>query len=285
MSSIASEFHVLHQERLRSFIFPREHGAWGILLVPLVTGAWIGFAPGREILPLILFVTASLALFCLRTPLEIWLETSPLRAQTPTERRAVVSSISAYAAVAVIALVFLLGHERAYGLLPLGAVVGALFLAHAALKKHGRQTRMTAQLIGSLGLTSTAAGAYYVVAGQFDSKALMLWGANWLFAANQILFVQLRIHSARAAGLAEKFARGKSFLVAQLLTVLLLVAAWRVGGLPGAAALAFAPALIRGFWWFLRRPAPLEIYRLGYGELANALAFGVLFILAFQVRR
>lgn len=283
MSSIASEFHVLHQERLRSFIFPREHGAWGILLVPLVTAAWIGFGTGRGILPLILFVVASLALFCLRTPLEIWLETSPLRAQTPAERHVALYSVVAYAAVAVIALIFLLGHEHAYGLLPLGAVVGALFLAHAGLKKLGRQTRMSAQLIGSLGLTSTAAGAYYVVAGQFDSKALLLWGANWLFAANQIQFVQLRIHSARAAGLAEKVARGKSFLAAQLLTMLLLAAAWRVGGLPGAAALAFAPALIRDLLWLLRRPAPLEINRLGYGELANALAFGVLFILGFQV--
>jgi len=54
--------------------------------------------------------------------------------------------------------------------------------------------------------------------------------------------------------------------------------------LPVAAALAFAPALIRGFLWFLRRPAPLEIYRLGYGELANALAFGALFILGFQLQ-
>lgn len=284
MSSLASEFHMLHQERLRSFVFPREHGAWGILLVPLVTAAWIGFAPGRGILPLIFFVAASLALFCLRAPAEIWLGTSPLRAQTPAERHAVISSIFVYAVIAVVSLAFLLGHEHAYGLLPLGAVVGALFLAQAALKKLGRQSRMAAQLIGSLGLTSTAAGAYYVVAGQFDSKALVLWGANWLFAANQIQFVQLRIHSARAAGRAEKSPRGKSFLAAQLVTVVLLVAAWRVGGLPAAAALAFTPALIRGFLWFLRPPAPLEIYRLGYGELANALAFGALFILGFQVQ-
>jgi len=275
---------MLQQERLRSLVLPREHGAWGILLVPLVTGAWIGFETGRGILPLILFLVASLALFCLRAPAEIWLETSPLRAQTPAERHAVIYSILAYAVIATVALAFLLGHEHAYGLLILGAVVGALFIAQALLKKLGRQTRMTAQLLGSLGLTSTAAGAYYVVAGQYDLKALILWGANWLFAANQIQFVQLRIHSARAAGSAEKFSRGKSFLVAQLVTVILLVAAWRVGGLPGAAGLAFAPALIRGFLWFLRPPAPLEIYRLGYGELANALAFGVLFILGFQVR-
>ncbi len=284
MSSLASEFHMLQQERLRALVFPREHGAWGILLVPLVTGAWIGFETGRGILPLILFLVASLALFCLRAPAEIWLQTSPLRAQTSAERHAVHYSILAYGGLAAIALAFLLGHERAYGLLPLGAVVGALFLAQAGLKKLGRQTRMTAQLMGSLGLTSTAAGAYYVVTEQYDLKALALWGANWLFAANQIQFVQLRIHSARADGRAEKLARGKSFLASQLVTVILLLAAWRVGGLPGAAALAFAPALIRGFLWFLRPPAPLEIYRLGYDELANALAFGALFILGCQVR-
>ncbi|MFB3920975.1 MAG: YwiC-like family protein [Terriglobia bacterium] len=283
MSSMASEFHPLHHERLRSFVFPREHGAWGMLLVPFMTGAWIGFAGGRGFYPLILFLAASLALFCLRTPLEIWLQTSPLRAQTPVERQAVAYSIFAYAALATAAVGILLGYERAYGLLALGAVVGVLFGAQAILKKLGRQTRMTAQLIGSLGLTSTAAGAYYVVAGQFDSRALVLWGANWLFAANQIHSVQVRIHSARAASRAEKFARGNGFLAAQVLTILLLAAAWRLGGLPGAAALAFAPSLIRGFLWFLRRPAPLEIYRLGYGELANALIFGVLFILGFQL--
>jgi len=284
MSSLASEFHLLQQERLRSLVFPREHGAWGILLVPLVTGAWIGFETGRGILPLLLFLVACLALFCLRTPAEIWLEPSPLRAQRPAERQAVLYSIFAYAALATVAVAYLLGHDRAYGLLILGAVVGALFIAQALLKKLGRPTRMTAQLIGSLGLTSTAAGAYYVVTGRLDSQAWVLWGANWLFAANQIQFVQLRIHSARAAGLAEKFARGRIFLAAQFLTLILLVAAWRAGGLPGAAALAFAPALIRGFLWFLRRPAPLEIYRLGYGELANALAFGALFILGFQLQ-
>jgi hypothetical protein len=283
MSTVASEFHLLPQGRLRSLVFPREHGAWGILLVPLVTGAWIGLTTGRGFFPLILFITASLALFCLRTPAEIWLETSPLRPQTPAERHAVLVSIFAYAAIAAIALGLLLGRERATGLLLLGAVVGVLFVAQALLKKLRRQTRMAAQLLGSLGLTSTAAGAYYVVTGRFDATALILWGANWLFAANQIHFVQLRIHSARASGPADKLARGKGFLAGEMITAGLLLAAWRTGGLPGAAALAFAPALLRGLFWFLRRPAPLEIYRLGYSELAHALAFGVLLILGFHL--
>ena len=284
MSSVASELHTLQPARLRSFVWPREHGAWGILLVPLVTGGWIGLFSGRGISALLLFGVASLALFCLRTPVEIWLETSPLRPQTPTERQAVFYSIVAYASLAGVALTVLLWRERAYGLLILGAAVGGLFLAQAVLKRLGRKTRMTAQLIGSLGLTSTAAGAYYVITGQFDARALILWGANWLFAANQIHFVQLRIHAARASGPAVKFARGKGFLASELLAGVVLILAWRADLLPGAALLAFAPIFARGLLWFFRAPAPLAIHRLGYTELAHALAFGVLFILGFYLR-
>jgi hypothetical protein len=284
MSSVASELHTFQRARLRSFVWPREHGAWGILLVPLVTGGWIGLFSGRGISSLLLFGVASLALFCLRTPAEIWLQTSPLRPQTPTERQAVLYSIVAYASLAGGALAILLWRERAYGLLILGATVGGLFLAQAVLKKLGRETRMTAQLVGSLGLTSTAAGAYYVVTGQFDARALVLWGVNWLFAANQIHFVQLRIHAARASGPAAKFARGKGFLASELLAGVLLILAWRADLLPGAALLAFAPILARGFLWFFRRPTPLAIHRLGYSELAHALAFGALFILGFYLR-
>ena len=117
MSSVASSLNSLPAERLRSFVLPREHGAWGILLVPLVTGAWIGFATGRGILPLILFLIASLALFCLRTPLEIRLGTSPLRAQTPSEGLVVLSSIFVYATLAAFAVGWLLWREHADGLL------------------------------------------------------------------------------------------------------------------------------------------------------------------------
>lgn len=256
-----------------------------MLLVPLVTGAWIGYLTGRGILALVLFALASLALFCLRTPAEIWLETSPLRPQTRTERQGVLYSILAYAAVATLALGTLLRQGHAYGLLVLGAVVGMLFLMQATLKKLGRQNRMTAQLIGSLGLTSTAAGAYYVVTGQLDLRALILWGANWLFAANQIHYVQLRIYTARASSRAEKVAHGKSFLAGEALTLFLLILAWRAGGLPGPALLSFGPVLTRGLLWFIRRPAPLAIHRLGFSELAHALTFGILFILGFQLYR
>jgi len=142
---------------------------------------------------------------------------------------------------------------------------------------------MMAQLTGALGLTSTAAGAYYLASGTFGPTAVAVWGANWLLAVNQIHYVQVRIRSARAATRGEKLARGRSFLLAEMLTLLLLTFAWRAGWLPALALWAFAPLLVRGWAWFCTRPRPLEVRRLGASELLLALVFGVLFILGFQI--
>jgi len=280
---MTSELHTLHGARMRSFVLPREHGAWGILLIPLVSGGWIGYEAGARIAPLLLFAVAALALFCLRTPAEIWLETSPLRAQTAAEKRTVLLSIGVYASLAATALFVLIWRERAALLLVLGAAVAALFVAQGILKKLSRRNRMLAQLVGALGLTSTAAGAYYVVTGNLDATAMVVWGLNWLFAANQIHFVQLRIRAPRAATLAEKLNEGRRFLAGEALTVLILLLAWRLGGLPGAAAWAFGPVLARGLVWFFRQPTPLGIHRLGFSELAHALTFGALLILGFHL--
>jgi YwiC-like protein len=279
-----SELRVSNSSRRRLLTFPREHGAWGILLVPLATGAALGFHSASQILPLILFTLAALALFCLRTPAEAWLAASPLRPQNASERRVVFYSIAAYAAAAGIALSVLILWQHAYDLLVLGAIVAAIFGVQAVLKKLGRETRTSAQWIGATGLTSTAAAAYYVAAGKFGSAALVLWAVNWLFAANQIHFVQLRIHAARAVERREKLARGRNFLLGEFLTILLLAFGWRAGYLPALALLAFAPILLRGlFWIFSSRATPLEVRRLGQSELAHAIAFGVLLVLAFSL--
>jgi hypothetical protein len=283
MSSLATGAYSLQTERLRWFVLPREHGAWGILLVPLVTGAWIGFSEGARVLPLLFFLTASLSLFCLRTPAEVWLGTSPLRAQSPAERWVVVYSIFAYATLVALAVGWLLWRERAYGLLLVGGAAAMFFITQAGLKRLGRGARMAAQLVGAIGLTSTAAGAYYVVTGRLDRTALILWAANWLFAANQIHFVRVRIHGARATTRSEKLARGGWFLLAEAMTALLLMGTWRLGFLPGLAGLAFAPVLIRGVRWFFQANAPLAIHRLGFTELAHAVAFGVLFIVGYTI--
>jgi len=261
-------------------LWPREHGAWGMLLVPLAVGATVGAMHGGALSPLVVFLLASLALFCLRTPVEALLGASAVRAQRGTERPWVVLAAGVYGALAAISLTLLFRHGQNRGLLLLGAAAAASFGIQAGLRKLGRSTRISSQVLGAIGLTSTAAGAYYVTTGHLDVRAFELWGANWLFAANQILFVQLRLHAARTEGVSQRLAAGWHALLGIGITIALLFVAFEAGTMPKRAVLAYHPMILRNLWWYFQKPKPLNVRRLGIRELISAVVFGAIFIIA-----
>ena len=271
------------RERRHALIVPREHGAWGLLLVPMITGAGLAFRESRNILPFVLLLTSALALFWLRTPFESLLGTSPMRAQTKDERRTVIFSIAILASIAALGLGTLLWAGRNASLWWIGAAAGAAFAGQALLKKFGRRTRMLSQIVGTIGLTASAPAAYYVVTGKFDVTAWTLWIVNLVFAGNQIHYVQLRLHTARVEGFRSRLARGWAFAAGQLLLTAGLTVACVGGLLPQFASLAFAPLLFRGWFYFIQRPAPLVVRKLGWSELAQAVAFCVLLVVTFSI--
>jgi hypothetical protein len=254
-----------------------------MLLVPLATGAVLGRPGADRIVLLLLLAVAALGLFCARTPLEAWLGISPCRVQNPRERRVILHSIYIYTSVSLGALAILLWQIRSSGLFLVGAAAATAFLVQAILKSRGRQTRMAAQLVGSIGLTATAAAAYYVASGRLDTTALVIWAANWVFAANQILYVQTRIRSARATTFDERLTQGKWLILGEIVMALALVLAWRKGWLPNLALLAFAPVLWRRLSWFFSSASRLQIRRLGVSELIHAVIFAALLIAGFQI--
>ena len=278
---MAAHISTVPSSRLRAMVVPREHGAWGMMLVPLATGAVVAARTGINSPGLVVLFIAAMSLFWLRTPLESWMGTSAIKAQTDYERGLLTKAIVAIGAVAAGNLLALFwdGHNR--GLLIIGAIAALAFAAQAGVKKLGRKGRMPAQIIGAIGLTSTAAAAYYVATGQLDRTALALWLANWLFAADQIHFVQVRIHSSRAQTFAEKLRPGFFFLVAQTGLIAMIVAACRLRFFPAAIAIAFLPILLRGTIWFARGRQPLDVHKLGFSELAQALLFAALLCAAF----
>jgi YwiC-like protein len=262
--------------RTRALVVPREHGAWGLLFVPLLTGVAVGAASAQSVLPLIWFSIAALALFWLRTPVESLLGTTPLSVQTSGERKIAVTVSVALAATAFAALAALLWNGRSAELMLFGAVAALAFMAQTLIMRLGRKRRMTALIVGAIGLTCTAPAAYYLATVSLDRRAWWLWMANWLFAVNQIHFVQLRIHAARVATFEEKCSRGWGFFLGQVLLIMTLIAATVLRFLPGLVALAFLPALARGFAWFFRGPQPLNVKSLGWSEMRQGVVFGIL---------
>jgi len=158
------------KQRRRALIVPREHGAWGMLLVPLVTGAAVGLMADGRVAPVLLLTTAVLALFWLRTPVESWLGTSAVRVQTKHELQLVQSVALPVAALAAVSLCALFWRGKNRELISVGMIAGAAFLVQLVLKQFGRSTRMVAELIGALALTSTAPAAYCVATGRLDKR-------------------------------------------------------------------------------------------------------------------
>jgi hypothetical protein len=277
---MAAHISTAHTSRMRTMVIPREHGAWGMLLVPLATGAVAAAGSGINGSALVLFVVAAMSLFWLRTPVESWLGTSPIKAQNAHERKVVLRTILGIAALALVSVAALLWSGNR-GLILIGAIAVLAFAAQAGVKKLGRKGRMPAQIIGAIGLTSTAAAAYYVATGRLDRTAIALWLANWLFAGDQIHFVQLRIHSSRASTFDEKLQQGLPFLLSQIALIAFVLGACWLSFFPRAAAVAFLPVLLRGTFWFLRKRQPLDVHKLGFTELGHSLLFGALLCTAF----
>jgi len=191
--------------------------------------------------------------------------------------------IAAVGLVAVVSITALLWNGQRSGLLTIGTIAASAFMMQAGIKKLGRKGRMPAQIIGAIGLTSTAAGAYYVATGELDRTAVALWLANWLFAADQIHFVRVRIRGSRAATSGEKMKQGLPFLLGQVDLIGVILAACRFGFLPAAMAVAFVPVLLRGTLWFVRRHRALDVHKLGFSELTQAVVFGALLSVSFFV--
>jgi len=269
--------------RRQSLIFPREHGAWGILLVPLFTGASVGLLAGGRTCQLASLSIAVLALFLLRTPVESWMGTAPVRARTHDEVALVRNAALVLAVVSLIALMWLFWRGWNPGLLWIGAAAGAAFLAQTVIKRAGRKNRTAAQVVGAAGLTAVAPAAYYVVTGHLNGTAGSVWVANLLFAANQIQFVQLRIRAAHVLKSNQKLSIGRGFLGGQLVLMGLLALACSNHLFRWYAAMAFLPVLSRGFAWFFAASEPLVIHVLGRRELVHAGVFGFLLVLGLQL--
>jgi hypothetical protein len=270
---------------LLKILIPREHGSWGMWLVPLLSGALVGarFASthnsGNPALPVFWFLMASMSAFLVYQPLEVLLGLSLLRLHTRSERKLTVLWTFGCFGLGVVSLVHLMRAGR-QGLLWLAAL-GAVCFAIRWLFGNKRPLRVSKQVLGALALTSTAAGSYYVATGAFNREGLLLWLAFWVFSATQIEFVQLCIRTANANSPAQKLGTGRAILLLHIFLVLAAVVATASGQAPLLFSTAFVPSLIRFVLWIRRPPQKINFRSLGFAELFQNLLFASITTLAF----
>lgn len=271
---------------------PAEHGAWGILLAPLVCAAAVA---GAWNLPLLLCVITIISLFLLRGSLE-----APAKGSNSAGILTLPHSVLAVLALASgAALVF---RFQRTALLTLSAIAAALYLLQRWLVRSHRQNAsekrsLAAELVGAVLLSLAAPAAWITARGSLLDRpaeihwsaapGVMLWLLNLLFFLGGILYVKYRVRGLLAHrefhSMRERLAFAWPVFAYYALLVCFLTA-WIVRDPRAAAfALAFAPSIVRahGLLFHLGRRFPIR--QLGWSEVAHSAVFALLLILAFRL--
>ncbi|HZD07453.1 MAG TPA: YwiC-like family protein [Candidatus Limnocylindrales bacterium] len=261
-------------------LVPREHGTWGLLLFPLISGAIVGYrAQNASLQPALWFLLTALSAFLIYQPLESLLGFSLIKTRSQRQQRVAIISVIAFAVIATAGVLELFHLRRGlvlgFGLAALGCFGVRLLLGSS------RRMRVPRQLIGALGLSSTAAGAYYAATGRIDWTSILLWLASWLFAAGQIEYVHLRISAPQVRPRRQKLRSSMAVCFLHLLMIGASITAAFAGFAPLLLALAFVPSVVRLSIWLVRPWRPLGIHILGVSELLQGLLFNILLIGAF----
>ena len=229
---------------------PREHGAWGILLIPFATA--VGVA-GVFDLKVALLLGSILSFYVARTSF----------LKRDFQWTFVLLAVSA-GCTAPLLLTW-----KLWWLVAFGGVAGLL-----AFRKTERG--ITMQLLAVSGLTLTAPAAWYVATGQLNQRAWWLWLLNVLYFAGGVFYVKMHVSAAirrqRLETITERIRFGASTLIYYGALAGAGVALWPVG-------LAYAPVVARAVIGVMRLSPTLRIKRLGWTEVVYSIAFaGVLIV-------
>jgi hypothetical protein len=264
--------------------FPREHGAWGMLLIPVVvTAAALGAWPAR----MWLLLLCATAVFLARTALEVLLGMEEKRRRPEAhDWRWAAMGLAIYGGAAAATAAPLLPHfglERGAALAGAGGLLSAVYFG--LLRHYGRKT-LGGEFFGVAVLTLTAPAAAYLIA--YDTTlALRFWAINYLFFVSGLLYVKVKLEARKrnlpVNTLAERLEHGWPVLVYHVLLAAFVAAMVYGRWMPGLAVVAFAPVVARAFWGVLRWERRLSLPRLGVSELVHSLAFAALLGAAFHL--
>jgi len=262
---------VPHSPVRAAVLWPREHGAWGLLIAPLLLGTIVGLrsALEGESAPRwgawSALIVAAFSLFLLRTPLEARAGHGAMRIANQAERRAAGTRILLFGLWALVSSASVLA------LLPVIPVLlaGALAAAAYASGWNTFTSKRQAQTLVALAMAAGAPLACIALAGASTQIALVLLASAAVIATNQVSYVHLQVATLRRGGdgRAARWRSGWGFFLFHTVITIASLLAVRSALLAPIAVVGLAPLLVRGYWHFVRAGDRLSFRRLGFTEL------------------
>jgi len=260
---------------------PAEHGAWVLLLGPLLIGL---FAGGRWSIVSLYLIVAALCAFLARQPV-----TLAIKAATGRRDRDVLPAaglwIALYGALGALHVSGLVLRGFGYVLyLALPAVpVFGWYLWLVSRREERRQWLVEIIAAGVLALAAPA--AFWVGVGRPDPAGWLLWALTWAQSSASIVHAYLRLAQRgldRRPAPTECWRMGRAALFVTSLNLVFAVGLGFSLGVSHWLAVPFTLQWLETLWGITHPAVGLKPKAIGYRQLAVSTLFTLLFILAWR---
>lgn len=257
-------------------IFPKEHGTWTMLLVPLA----VGFGVARRFgLKGVLLTLGTLMFFLAQNQAMNRLR---LRFATHGDATALARAralLAIFTAIGAMAMGPLLFYFHLTGLLYFGVLACGLTAISLILTSQKLDRSPAGQILASAGLSLSAPLAFYVALGNLNHVAFELWMMNFLFFLGGVFYVQMKINAlARKAALNSwpaKFRFAGKTLAIETALLASAVLALRLGSVSPWILLGFVPTIFQAIAGTLRLDHPAKLKRVGVISTVHSILFAV----------
>ncbi len=268
--------------RIANIPLPREHGAWAVLLVPMVIVSSIKQAASLE---LVLLALSTVALFVATVPLETILRNMFLARQESQKVRTAKMWATFYSALSVFLATPLLLQGfwwlMGFGILALFVFVATFFLVRSS------QKTIVSDLIATIGLSITGLSSYYLIEGTLDVVGLQIWGFNVLFFGSTVFYVHMKIRATRfkenGFGIKERLSIGKLNLAYHVATVAVVTVLASLHYTTELALVAFLPMLIHSIYGTVKLSNTVRFKNLGFILVGQSVLFAAALTMVMSV--
>ncbi|MCL4395704.1 MAG: YwiC-like family protein [Chloroflexi bacterium] len=259
-------------------LLPHEHGAWAMLVVPLLVG--VGASRVLDI-RVVLFLLAVFGFFMLRYPLVLLVKSRAAEVRENAMRWSVI-----YAALTSVDAAVLLALTRLWLLIPLGLLGLVSLVVYLWLAARRVEMSTAGEWIGIAGLALGAPGAYLIGRGALDATAVALYALNLLYFGGTVSYIKFKVREQMrsvppGASWTERIAAGRATVIYHALVLASALVLAVAGILPALAALAFVLPVCKVVGGVSVRPSRLSLTRLGAVETAVTAAFALALLAAY----
>ncbi|HEY9167690.1 MAG TPA: YwiC-like family protein [Candidatus Kryptonia bacterium] len=246
-------------------VVPREHGAWAMWIVPMITAALVS---QFRLSLLLLFVSFGL-LYLVHHPVVRLIKTGKF-SNRDEKKFVLLAGIPAL----IIALSLVLFFEL-YWLICFGMIELALFVLSVKAFVAREQRTYLNEFTVAAALTFTGPAAYYAITGTVDINAVQLYILNFLFFGSSIFYVRTRIEFLKAKGVSTRDTRLSGFVtvIYHIVLVVVVLLLSICGSTSILMLLAFAPMIAQATFGLLFKKGKLDFSRLGIALVLQSLFF------------